>query len=151
MKPDESKKHEYHDEPEGNSTARRNSISDLRELLFHVNNVFHTRVNLLLVAESIFFAAIAALWKDGGTSVKLVMCGLGVVLTVMLWIANGALYKRSNHLTGELMKVDPIYLGYMNAVSVRKIPVTLMLAHALPAVSLIAWALVIMVVIGIIK
>ncbi len=70
---------------------------------------------------------------------------------MMLWIANGALYKRSNHLTGELMKVDPVYLGYMNAVSVRKIPVTLMLAHALPAVSLIAWVLVSLVVLGIIQ
>lgn len=148
MKSNVNKGHEHHLEED--STARRNCVSDLRELLFHVNNVFHTRVNLLLVAESIFFAAIAALWKDGARSVKLVMCGLGVVLTVMLWIANGALYKRSNHLTRELMKVDPIYLGYMNAVSVRKIPVTKMLAHALPAVSLIAWVLVSLVVIGII-
>ena len=151
MQSDVNKKQEHNNEHEGDSIASRNRISDLRELLFHVNNVFHTRVNLLLVAESIFFAAIAALWKDGDRSVKLVMCGLGIVLTVMLWIANGALYKRSNHLTGELMKVDPVYLGYMNAVSVRKIPVTLMLAHALPAVSLIAWVLVSLVVLGIIQ
>jgi hypothetical protein len=31
-----------------------------RDFLFHVNNVLHTRINLLLVVESIFFAALAA-------------------------------------------------------------------------------------------
>jgi hypothetical protein len=44
--------------------AAENERETLQKLLFHVNNVFHTRVNFFLVAESIFLAAVATLWKE---------------------------------------------------------------------------------------
>src|SRR5207248_10886535 len=89
---------------------------DIRPLLFHVNNVFHMRVNLLLVAESIFFAAIASLWKDGDRSIKLIICGLGITMTLILWFSNATLHKRSNFLTRKLKEVDSIYKQYIDEV-----------------------------------
>ena len=131
--------------------SKKEEIEDIRQLLFHVNNVFHTRVNLLLVAESIFFAAFAALWKDGDKSLKLIVCGLGVIMTAILWFSNATLYRRSNFLTSKLKEIDLIYQGYLEVVSVKYISVTGLLTHALPMVSLLAWGLVILVVLGVIR
>jgi hypothetical protein len=127
--------------------------ADIRQLLFHVNSAFHTRVNLLLVAESIFFAAIASLWGEGSMAIKLIVCGLGVTMTMVLWFANATLKVRTDHLTKELMKVDGVYLEYMEALEkklekenfpVKRLPtVTGLLTHFLPLVMLVAWVLVI--------
>lgn len=117
------------------------NIASVRELLFHVNNVFHDRVNLLLVAQSIFFAAIATLWQDQGRLIKLVICGLGIVMTLVLWYANATLYKRSNVLSTKYA-VDPVYRDYLNAVSLKYVTVTGLLAHLLPFVCLSAWIIV---------
>jgi hypothetical protein len=127
-------------------TDVKEEIDSIRGLLFHVNNVVHTRANLLLLAESIFFAAIATLWKEEDQSLKLIICGLGIVMTVMLWFANATLYIRSNVLTEKLSVLDPIYKEYMDAVPKIFTKVTLLLTHALPAVSLIAWVMVVVVI-----
>jgi len=119
-------------------------IASVRELLFHVNNVFHDRVNLLLVAQSIFFAAIATLWQDQGRLIKLVICGLGIVMTLVLWYANFTLYKRSNLLTVLLQTIDPVYKAYLDAVSLKYVTVTGLLAHFLPLVCLSAWTIVVL-------
>ena len=116
-------------------------LASTRELLFHVNNVFHDRVNLLLVAQSIFFAAIATLWQDQGRLIKLVICGLGIVMTLVLWYANFTLYKRSNVLTVRL-QVDPVYKAYLDAVSLKYVTVTGLFAHVLPFACLSAWTIV---------
>jgi hypothetical protein len=130
-----------------------NRKEDIRALLFHVNNVLHTRVNLLLVAEAIFFAAIAQLWGKQGLSIKLLVCALGGTVTLMLWYSNATLLIRSNYLTEELKKVDAVYSEYMDAVSnwLRKkgfprenLPyVTPLLVHGLPLVMLVAWILIV--------
>jgi hypothetical protein len=116
-------------------------LASTRELLFHVNNVFHDRVNLLLLAQSIFFAAIATLWQDQGRLIKLVICGLGIVMTLVLWYANFTLYKRSNVLTVRL-QVDPVYKAYLDAVSLKYVTVTGLFAHVLPFACLSAWTIV---------
>ena len=118
-------------------------IASVRELLFHVNNVFHDRVNLLLVAQSIFFAAIATLWQDQGRLIKLVICGLGIVMTMVLWYANATLYKRSNLLSSKYA-ADPVYKDYLEAVSLKYVTVTGLLAHFLPLVCLSAWIIVVL-------
>ena len=126
----------------------RAEVKSIRELLFHVNNVVHTRANLLLLAESIFFAAIATLWKDENQSLKLLICVLGGVLTALLWYANGTLYVRSNFLTKKLKTKDPIYEEYIKAVPRFFTQSTLLLTHALPAVSLAAWVILFFVIRG---
>jgi hypothetical protein len=118
-------------------------IASVRELLFHVNNVFHDRVNLLLLAQSIFFAAIATLWQDQGRLIKLVICGLGIAMTTVLWYANATLYKRSNVLTLKLGH-DRVYQDYLAAVSLKYVTVTGLLAHFLPFACLSAWTIVVL-------
>jgi len=120
-------------------------IADIGELLFNVTTLFSTRVNLLLLAESIFFAAIASLWEKGDTAIKPILCGLGVAMTILFWFANAALKSRSDHLARELEEVDPVYKRYM---AVRSPNVTRMLAHVLPLVMLLAWLLVIYVIVS---
>jgi len=126
--------------------SEEHSKEDIRQLLFHVNNVFHTRINLLLVAESIFFAAIASLWKDGDRSIKLIICGLGITMTLILWFANATLHKRSNFLTRKLKEVDSTYKQYIDEVPMKPISVTALLTHFLPIISLVAWTLVILTI-----
>ena len=124
----------------------RDQINDVRGLLFHVNNVVHTRTNLLLVAESIFFAAIAALWKEEGRFLKLTISVLGILMTAMLLFASATLYTRSNVLTKKLEKIDATYLEYMGAVPRKYAKVTWLLSYALPATFLAAWVLVFVVI-----
>jgi hypothetical protein len=95
-----------------------------------------------LLAQSIFFAAIATLWQDQGRLIKLVICGLGIVMTLVLWYANFTLYKRSNLLTELLQTIDPVYKAYLDAVSLKYVTVTGLLAHFLPLVCLSAWTIV---------
>jgi hypothetical protein len=118
-------------------------IADVRSLLFHVNNVVHTRANLLLVAESIFFAALASLWKEGDSVIKLTIAGLGIFMTVVLWYANATLKTRSDALTAMLRQVDSIYAAYLKA-GPKRLIVTSLLTHSLPLVSLIAWFIVVL-------
>jgi hypothetical protein len=125
--------------------ADRRKQADIRELLFNVTTLFNARVNLLLVAQSIFFAAIANLWGNEDMAIKLIVCGLGVIMTIMFWLANTALSARSNHLTEELKKVDAVYKGYME---VGQPFVTWMLAHVLPFFMLVAWSLVIYLIVA---
>jgi hypothetical protein len=128
----------------GTKESERQQVVSVRELLFHVNNVFHARVNLLLVAESIFFAAIATLWREQDSLIKFVVCGLGMVMTLVLWFANATLYKRSNVLTEKLKNIDSIYKVYLDAVSQKYVTVTGLLAHLLPFVFSLAWVVVIL-------
>ncbi len=128
---------------EQQSDAERTRQTDLRQLLFHANNVFHTRVNLLLVAESIFFAAMASLWGKEDLSIRLIVCVLGITMTIMLWYANATLKKRTDYLTVELKKVDRVYEEYMKQRPLKPVSVTHLLTHILPSVLLVAWILVI--------
>jgi hypothetical protein len=125
--------------------ADRRKQGDIRELLFNVTTVFNARVNLLLVAESIFFAAIANLWGNEDMAIKLIVCGLGVAMTIMFWLANASLKRRSDRLTVALKKVDAVYNAYM---VVHRPFVTQMLAHVLPLVMLVAWILVIYLIVA---
>ena len=128
---------------EQQSSSERIRQTDLRQLLFHVNNVFHTWVNLLLVAQSIFFAAIASLWGKGDLFIEIIVCLLGITMTVMLWYANATLKRRTDYLTKALKKVDPVYKGYMDVRPLKPVSVTFLLTHVLPSVLLVAWILVI--------
>jgi hypothetical protein len=127
--------------------AARDNIADVRELLFHVNNVFHTRVDLLLVAESIFFASIAALWNEPETLIKLTVSGLGTVMTLVLWYANATLKLRSDALARKLRPIDPVYDEYLRA---APLGATSLLTHVLPSVSFAAWVVVILRILDII-
>lgn len=109
-----------------------------RALLFHVNNVFHTRVNLLLIVESIFFAALAQTWalNDGAPPLRLLICVLGLLFTILLWLTLGSLKVRSDFLTRHLRKSDSLYNAYLTKSGLCS---TLILTHVIPAIAAAAW------------
>jgi hypothetical protein len=113
-----------------------------RALLFHVNNVFHTRVNLLLVVESIFFAALAQTWavSDGATPLPPLICVLGLLFTILLWLTLGSLKIRSDFLTRHLRKSDSLYHAYLTKSGLYS---TLILTHVIPAITAAAWVFLI--------
>lgn len=56
-----------------------------RTLLLHTDNLFHQRVNIFLVAEAIFFAAIGSVWCAEQNAIKFVLCTVGLFVTIALW------------------------------------------------------------------
>ena len=118
-----------------------------RELLFQIDNTFHTRVNFLLVAESVFFAAMSQVWSTGGFAINAVLIALGACLTTILWYPLNVLQKRSSSVAGDLKAIDPIYEKYLNAIP-HKLIATRLLAHGLPGLFLLAWVVVFLVLLA---
>ena len=115
-----------------------------RDLLFHVNNVLHDRVNFMLVAESIFFAGLAQVWQiTNAPTIKVILCALGIILTSLLWQPLTSLKTRSDFLTEHLRKTDTLYNAYLDKEPLRA---TARLVCALPLVFFCAWILVLLVV-----
>jgi len=57
-----------------------------KELLLHIDNLYHQRVNIFLVAEGIFLAAFAALFAGQSDKfVKVVVCLAGLLSALLLW------------------------------------------------------------------
>jgi hypothetical protein len=117
----------------------------LQKLLFHVNEVFHARVNFFLVAESIFFAALAALWKEG-TPIKLVICGLGLAITVVLWFSIFRLNTRGDYLTSLYREVSPVYKLYLESAPLRPVTIGRLFTYGLSVIMLIGWLLILRLV-----
>jgi len=110
-----------------------------RPLLFHVNNVLHTRVNLLLVVESIFFAALAQVRNATDPSARrfsLVLCVLGLAFTILVWVTLHSLKERSNFLTEHLAPSDTLYRAYLEKKGLYS---TTILTDVLPAAAAAAW------------
>jgi len=110
-----------------------------RSLLFHVNNVLHDRVNLLLVVESIFFAALAQVRNSTDQSARrfsVVLCVLGLAFTVLVWITLHSLKARSDFLTKHLAITDTLYKAYLD---MKGLYSTTILTDVLPGGAAVAW------------
>jgi hypothetical protein len=119
--------------------AKSPQIEYERGLLFHVNNVLHTRVNLLLVVESIFFAALAQVRNSTGSGARrfaLVLCVLGLAFTVLVWITLRSLKARSDFLTKHLAITDTLYEAYLSKSGLYS---TTILTDVLPGAAGLAW------------
>ena len=114
-----------------------------RDLLFHVNNVLHARVNLLLVVESIFFAALAQVRNStdaSGRRFSLVLCVLGLGFTVLVWVTLRSLKARSDFLTKHLALTDTLYKAYLE---MKGLYSTTILTDVLPGAAALAWIVLI--------
>jgi hypothetical protein len=114
------------------------NVSEVREFLFQLDNTFHSRVNVLLVAEAIFFAAVSQMWATGSVQVTLVLIALGLSLTLILWCPLNVLQKRSKYISDVLKHVDPMYKDYLDA-GPRKLMATWLLAHGIPFIFPVGW------------
>jgi len=121
--------------------ATAQNAGSIRELLFHVDNVFHSRVNFLLVAESVFFAALSQVWSNGGVPINALLCLLGIVVTGLLWLPLNVLQRRSKILAARLShqeSPDAVYREYLYSIR-DKLKSTYRRANWLPLAFLLGW------------
>jgi hypothetical protein len=119
----------------------------LRGLLFHVDTAFHARVNFLLVAESLFFAAVSQVWSAQDNGIKFMLIAIAILLTLFLWYPMAMLERRSRALARALIRRDRTYEFYHRSVRAKPI-VTRLLAHALPLLFIVGWIGVLIVLLN---
>jgi hypothetical protein len=83
----------------------------IERLLFQMDNTFHARVNITLVAGSIFFAAAAAAWNYPFAFA--VIAAMGIVLTLAFTVASVKAEFRVRWLIGRLKAARPVYVDYL--------------------------------------
>lgn len=100
-------------QPESSSNDNFESAhpDDVRQLFFQMDNMLHNRVNSSLVAQSIFFAAIAAAWSEKVVVVSL--CVLGFFVTLLFTFTNLKLYWRVTWLIGKMKQRSKFYCDYL--------------------------------------
>lgn len=93
---------------------------EIERLFFQMDNMLHTRVNSLLVAETIFFVAAATVWKD--IALVLALCVLGIVTTLLFTITNLKLYWRVTWLIEQMKRHSEFYTDYIAMRDIRQSP-----------------------------
>lgn len=120
--------------------ARAKALADpdgTREFLMQLNVALHTRVNILLVAESLLLAALAELWSSRELGIILVVCLIAILSTKLLWEPLQALAERTKAVA-SLLEKDALYQHYIRASSA---PLHQMhrLANWVPALFSVGW------------
>lgn len=112
----------------------------------HADNLQHSRHNIFIVAQSIFFTAYATASKD--VAVWPVIVALGIVTGVLWLCLSERLYAGMKALSegylepNEKKKVtgDPIYGEYLSALAKSRLPSgRFILNIALPGITVAAW------------
>jgi len=93
--------------------------AQIERLLFQHDNMLHSRVYYLLVAETVFFLAAASVYSHKVLLVGL--CILGVVTTLVFTYTNLKLYWRVTWLIEEMRRHSPLYRDYIEMKGVREI------------------------------
>ena len=113
------------------------------DLLFHVDNLFHTRVNFLLAVEALMFAGAGAVWNT--KSIRLGVAVFGVVLSVVFFLLNLNLSRRLDWLMRKCEDEgpDPAFYKTYRDQGLLKWPRSIHLfTYALPGIALAGWLLV---------
>ena len=79
---------------------------EFERLLFQTDNLFHNRVNILLLAETIFFVGATSAWKDW--PLVLLLAFLGIATALLCTFTNLKLYWRLKWMITE-------YQGYSDS------------------------------------
>jgi len=111
-----------------------------KELLFHIDNLFHTRVNFFLAVQALLFAGVASVW--GTESVRLGVGLFGVLFTVLFFLANWNLSYSLQWLMHTFETVEPtgMYRDFKaQKVLPRSLPTIVIFTYVLPGVSLLGW------------
>lgn len=84
-----------------------------REILFHIDNIAHNRINFYFVAESIFFAVVATLWHKNPNEARLVAY-LGLIFTFFLWYSIARMDRALSWIADVVESKDDFYKYYRN-------------------------------------
>ena len=121
-------------------------LSELERLHIHADATFHTRVNILLVAETIFLAALTQVWSSGGLFIQAALCMLGFLTTALIGGSLDVLAHRTAWLASQRM-CSTVYSSYLR--SIPNPPVqTYRLANTLPSIFLLAWLLLLLALVA---
>ena len=129
--------------------ARAKALSnpeETRAFLMQLNSVLHTRVNILLVAESLLLAAVAQVWASKELGIVLVVCLIAILATKLLWDPLQALALRTTAVA-SLLEKDALYQHYIRASSA---PLHQMhrLANWVPGLFLAGWVVIVLLAIA---
>ena len=123
--------------------ARAKALADpgeARAFLVQLNSVLHTRLNILLVAESLLLAAVSQVWASKELGIILVFCLIAIFATKLLWDPLKALALRTGAVA-SLLEKDALYQHY-----IRASPAPLRQAHRLanwvPGLFLVGWVVI---------
>ena len=125
--------------------ARAKAPSDpeeTRAFLVQLSSILHTRVNILLVAESLLLAALAQIWVSRELGIILVVCLIAILATKLLWEPLQALALRTGAVA-SLLEKDALYQHYIRASSA---PLHHMhrLANWVPGLFLAGWVVIVL-------
>ena len=129
--------------------ARAKALSnpeETRAFLVQLNSILHTRVNILLVAESLLLAAVAQIWASKELGIILVVCLIAILATKLLWDPLRALALRTTAVA-SLLEKDALYQHYIRASSA---PLHQMhrLANWVPELFLAGWVVIVLLAIA---
>ena len=110
-----------------------------RNLLFHFDTIFHSRINIFIIVQAVFFAALSQTWDKQYLHVPL--CTIAIFLTLLVGMANYNLSKKLKFLIKEYKEYDTtgVYKQVMNIKTIWVLPTTTSYALFIPTISLLAW------------
>ena len=122
-----------------------------KELLLHIDNLFHQRVNIFLIAEAIFFAAFATVWDATFKIVQILLCSAALVFTLSLWYALLRLNKGLSWLAEKytILETSGLYRDYRHLGHRGLGANTLVFTWLLPLVTAVFWVLLLLAVVGV--
>ncbi|MBP6872639.1 MAG: hypothetical protein KBC43_11590 [Bacteroidales bacterium] len=94
------------------SETETDKIALLKDLLFQYDNLLHNRVNSWLLAESIFFLAVVAVWNE--KELILIISILGIINTILFGFTSAKLYLRVSWLIKKYQKSVTLYQDYLD-------------------------------------
>ena len=119
-----------------------------KHLLLHVDDLFHQRVNIFLVAEGILFAALAATLNcTQYTIVRVLICTAGVSVTLLLGYTLLRLYDGLDWLaqTYKALEKTGLYIAYRDVGRGGESANKLMAQH-MPIATFVIWIILLYIV-----
>src|SRR5690242_10788475 len=109
-----------------------------QELLFHVDNLFHNRINFMLTLEALLFGGLAAGWN---TPVRVPLCMIGIIFTLLLARINITLARRLRWLMDvyESIEASGVYRSFKQLDVGWPSRTTPYLTYLIPAAALTLW------------
>lgn len=94
-------------------------LERIEALFYQVDTLFHQRVNCLLLAETIFFAAAVTVWDN--LAVVLIFSGMGALSTVLFTFTSLKLYWRLILLINMLKNRSDFHRNYFDMVGLMEL------------------------------
>ena len=111
---------------------------DIKDLLRHVDLLFHTRINFLLATEALLFNGLARLFREP-RSVTIAISVGGALLTILMFASLLNLSEKLRWLQDEYTKVDRLYAVYRDVRLFSHINTRKLYTFIIPGVLLLVW------------